>query len=58
MGIRIFPRVSIGLPVYNGEIYLQLALDSLLKQDFGDFEIQRHRTRGCYHFLCPDQVLV
>jgi glycosyltransferase involved in cell wall biosynthesis len=33
------PRVSIGLPVYNGEKYLRLALDSLLAQDYGDFEL-------------------
>jgi len=33
------PRVSIGLPVYNGEKYLRAALDSLLGQDYGDFEL-------------------
>ncbi len=33
------PRVSIGLPVYNGERYLREALDSLLGQSFHDFEI-------------------
>lgn len=33
------PRVSIGLPVYNGANYLAEALDSLLAQDFGDFEV-------------------
>ena len=33
------PRVSIGLPVYNGEKYLRSALDSLLAQDYGDFEL-------------------
>ena len=33
------PRVSIGLPVYNGERYLAQALDSILAQDFVDFEI-------------------
>lgn len=32
-------RVSIGLPVYNGENYLAQALDSLLAQTFEDFEI-------------------
>ena len=33
------PRVSIGLPVWNGERYLEAALDSLLAQSFGDFEL-------------------
>jgi glycosyltransferase involved in cell wall biosynthesis len=33
------PRVSIGVPVYNGEKYLPAALDSLLAQTFTDFEI-------------------
>jgi glycosyltransferase involved in cell wall biosynthesis len=33
------PRVSVGLPVYNGERYLALALDSLLGQTYGDFEL-------------------
>jgi glycosyltransferase involved in cell wall biosynthesis len=33
------PRVSIGLPVYNGEVHLAPALDSLLNQSFADFEI-------------------
>lgn len=33
------PRVSIGLPVYNGEAYLRPALDSILGQDYPDFEL-------------------
>ena len=33
------PRVSIGLPVYNGERYLREALGSLLGQTFGDLEV-------------------
>ncbi len=33
------PRVSIGLPVYNGERYLRQALDSLFSQSFEDFEV-------------------
>lgn len=32
-------KVSIGLPVYNGEKYLRLALDSILHQDYTDFEL-------------------
>ena len=33
------PTISIGLPVFNGERYVALALESLLKQDFNDFEV-------------------
>jgi glycosyltransferase involved in cell wall biosynthesis len=33
------PLLSIGLPVYNGERFLQFALDSLLNQTFRDFEL-------------------
>jgi glycosyltransferase involved in cell wall biosynthesis len=33
------PRLSIGLPVYNGEKYLTEALDALLGQTYADFEL-------------------
>jgi glycosyltransferase involved in cell wall biosynthesis len=33
------PRVSIGLPVHNGENFLAAALDSILAQTFEDFEL-------------------
>src|SRR5262245_60354195 len=33
------PPITIGLPVYNREKYLRTALDSLLNQTFGDFEL-------------------
>lgn len=33
------PLVSIGLPVYNGEKFLSRAIDSILRQDFDDFEL-------------------
>ena len=33
------PRVSIGLPVFNGERYLARAVDSVLEQDFRDLEL-------------------
>ena len=33
------PLVSIGLPVYNGGEYLREALDSLLSQDYQNFEL-------------------
>ena len=33
------PLVSIGMPVYNGEIFIRDALDSLLAQTFANFEL-------------------
>jgi len=33
------PRVSIGLPVYNGEPYIKQALDSILAQTYTNFEL-------------------
>jgi glycosyltransferase involved in cell wall biosynthesis len=32
-------RISIGLPVYNGENYVGLAIESILSQSFADFEL-------------------
>ena len=37
--MHFMPRVSIGMPVYNGARFLQEALDSILAQDFTDFEL-------------------
>src|SRR5690349_640632 len=33
------PRLSIGLPVYNGERYIGYTLDSICRQTFRDFEL-------------------
>lgn len=33
------PRVTIGLPIYNGQNYLARTMDSILAQTFRDFEI-------------------
>lgn len=33
------PRVSIGMPLYNAERYLEQTLDSILAQTFADFEL-------------------
>jgi glycosyltransferase involved in cell wall biosynthesis len=35
----MYPAVSIGMPVYNGEKFIREALDSLLAQTFTDFEL-------------------
>ncbi len=39
MGTRAAPRVSVAVPVYNGERYLAEALESLLTQTYEDFEL-------------------
>ena len=33
------PKVSIGMPVFNGEKFIRRALDSLLNQTLNDFEL-------------------
>jgi glycosyltransferase involved in cell wall biosynthesis len=55
------PKVSIGLPVYNGEMQLPRALESLLAQTHEDFEIvvsDNHSTdlteRICREFAASD----
>jgi glycosyltransferase involved in cell wall biosynthesis len=37
--VTAIPRLSIGLPVYNGENYLSQSLTSLLDQSYEDFEL-------------------
>ena len=37
--MAIKPKISIGMPVYNGESTIQTALDSLLSQTFTNFEL-------------------
>jgi glycosyltransferase involved in cell wall biosynthesis len=36
---RKAPRVSVGLPVYNGARYVRQAIESVLSQSWGDFEL-------------------
>ena len=33
------PGISVGMPVYNGGRYLRLAIESVLAQSYGDFEL-------------------
>ena len=34
----VTPHICIGMPVYNGERHIRQVLDSLLAQNYGDFE--------------------
>ena len=52
------PRVSIGLPVFNGEKYLKEALDSILAQKYQDFELIISDNASTDHTqqICLDYV--
>ena len=56
------PQVSIGMPVFNAERYIRQALDSLLAQDFKDFELvisdnaSEDRTQDiCLEYVARDK---
>lgn len=51
-------QVSIGLPVYNGEAFLGEAIDSILSQTFGDFEliISDNASTDRTEEICHDYV--
>lgn len=60
--VRSKPRVSVGLPVYNGEKYLEQAIDSILTQTYTDFELiisdnaSRDRTQQiCRTYASKDE---
>jgi glycosyltransferase involved in cell wall biosynthesis len=52
------PLVSIGLPVYNGERFIRQALDSLLAQDYDNFEliISDNASTDCTSDICRDYL--
>jgi glycosyltransferase involved in cell wall biosynthesis len=56
------PRVSVGIPVYNGEKHLQTAVDSVLEQDYNDFELiisdnasTDHTAEICRRYAATDK---
>jgi glycosyltransferase involved in cell wall biosynthesis len=54
--MSVVPRVSIGLPVLNGERYLPEALDAILAQSFSDFEliISDNASTDATAIICQD----
>lgn len=52
------PRVSIGLPVFNGEAFLAPALDSLLAQSYTDFEliVSDNASTDATEAICRDRA--
>jgi len=48
------PRISIGMPVYNGERFVKAAIDSFLAQTFEDFElvISDNASTDCTQEIC------
>ena len=56
------PKISIGMPVYNGENYLERAIECVLAQTFEDFELilcdnaSTDRTRAiCVTYAARDK---
>jgi len=56
------PKVSIGLPVYNGERFLAETIESVLAQTFTDFELiisdngsSDHTKEICLEYVLRDQ---
>ena len=52
------PKISIGLPVYNGEKLLRKSIDSILSQTFSDFEliISDNASSDSTSIICQDYV--
>jgi glycosyltransferase involved in cell wall biosynthesis len=52
--VAINPRLSVGLPVYNGEDYLAGSLEALLAQTYQDFEliISDNASTDATHDIC------
>jgi glycosyltransferase involved in cell wall biosynthesis len=55
---QITPRVSFGMPVYNGEKYLRQAIESVLSQTFTDFEliISDNNSNDATEAICKEYL--
>jgi glycosyltransferase involved in cell wall biosynthesis len=56
--LHIAPKVSVGMPVFNGEKYLKEAIDSILSQSFTDFEliISDNASTDSTQTICEDYL--
>lgn len=54
----VTPKVSIGIPVYNGERFIARAIDSILGQDFEDLEliISDNASTDATREICLDRA--
>lgn len=57
--LRVAPKVSVGMPVFNGEKYLKEAIDSILSQSFTDFEliISDNASTDSTQTICKDYLV-
>lgn len=56
---QLKPCITIGLPVYNGENFIEEAIDSLLNQTFTDFEIiiSDNASTDATESICKEYIL-
>ena len=52
-------KVSIGLPVYNGERFIRNSIDSILSQTFTDFEliISDNASTDATKYICEEYAI-
>lgn len=56
MNIRDTPLISIGMPVFNGELTIRGAIDSVLNQNYKNFEliISNNQSTDLTHSICQE----
>ena len=52
------PKLTIGMPVYNGELFIKKAIESILDQTFTDFEliISNNSSSDSTEKICQDFI--
>ena len=59
--IKNNPRITIGIPIFNGEKFIQSKLENIISQTFQDFEIIIYDNSNdktpeiCRDFMVKDQ---